>query len=302
MKKLTTERFNQATQFMKDKTRKLERSIYQYEFEEGPFSNVLIELRKYQNTDGGFGHGLEPDLRCMESSALATTRALEILHLSPQKDEEQTEMIRKALRFFENTYNAHRNGWDIIPKEAEQSPRAIWWNYGAFADHWGNPSADILSYCIDYQYIYEIDQLEDHINYSIDYLVNRCELNEMHELFCFIHLFEKFNKAQKLKIEDTMHVFLDNCVSINPENREGYGATPLSVVSSPSSQYYKRYAEFIPAELDELIEQQGEDGSWAPNWTWYQFEEEWLIAKEEWKGIITLNALRTLRNFNRIEL
>lgn len=25
------------------------------------------------------------------------------------------------------------------------------------------------------------------------------------------------------------------------------------------------------------------------------------LAKEEWKGILTLNALRTLRNFKRIE-
>lgn len=300
MRKLTAERFNQATHFMKNKTRNLERAIFQFEFENGPYSAVLKELRTYQNTDGGFGHGLEPDLRCKESSALATTRALEILQLSPQKDEEQIEMIRKALLFFENTYNTDRYGWDIIPKEAEQSPRAIWWNYGAFADHWGNPSADIVSYFIEFQSVYKSDKLEDYINYAMDYLVSKCDLQEMHELFCYLHLFEKLNETQRLNIEDTLHVFLDNCVSMNPENREGYGATPLSVVNSPSSWYYKKYAAVIPVELDELIDQQGEDGSWTPNWTWYQFEEEWLIAKEEWKGIITLNALRTLRGFNRM--
>ncbi|MGM1048023.1 MAG: hypothetical protein ACQEXX_18035 [Bacillota bacterium] len=303
MKKLTPQSFDKAKQFMKEKARKLERSIYEYEFEDGVYSDVLNELREYQNSDGGFGHGLEPDLRCKQSSALATTRALEILQLSPQmqRDEEQAKMIMKTLRFFEDTYNADRCGWEIIPKEADQSPRAIWWNYGAFADHWGNPNADIVSHFIDFQSMYEIDKLEDYVNYSIDYLVNRCDLKEMHELFCYLHLFEKLNEAQKLKIEDTLHVFLDNCVSIDLDNREGYGATPLSVLNSPSSRYYTKYADVIPAELDELIDQQSEDGSWAPNWTWYQFEEEWLIAKEEWKGIMTLNSIRTLRNFNRIE-
>ena len=300
MKKLTMQSFDRATQFMKQKARRLERSIFQFEFENGPFSAVLKELRTYQNTDGGFGHGLEPDLRCEQSSALATTRALEILQLSPHRDEEQSKMILEALRFFENTYNVDRCGWDIIPKEADQSPRAIWWNYGAFADHWGNPSADIVSYFIDFQSVYKSDQLEDYINYAIDYLVSRCDLKEMHELFCYLHLSEKLDETQNLKIEDTLHIFLDNCVSVNPDNREGYGATPLSVVNSPSSRYYKKYAEVIPVELDELIDQQGEDGSWTPNWTWYQFEEEWLIAKEEWKGVMTLNSLRTLRGFNRM--
>ena len=50
-----------------------------------------------------------------------------------------------------------------------------------------------------------------------------------------------------------------------------------------------------------LTENQGEDGAWEPNWSWYQFEEVWPSAKEEWKGVLTLNALRTLRNFDRIE-
>lgn len=68
---------------MLQRARNLERSLFRYEFENGSFTDVLIELSRYQNEDGGFGHGLEPDLRCKESSALATTRALEILRLRP---------------------------------------------------------------------------------------------------------------------------------------------------------------------------------------------------------------------------
>jgi hypothetical protein len=72
-------------------------------------------------------------------------------------------------------------------------------------------------------------------------------------------------------------------------------------MDSPNSPYYKKYKNMLPLELDLLVETQGEDGAWEPNWTWYQYDEVWPLAKEEWKGILTLNALRTLRNFKRIE-
>ena len=41
--------------------------------------HILDELRKFQNNDGGFGHGLEPDWRSSESSALCTSIAFQIM-------------------------------------------------------------------------------------------------------------------------------------------------------------------------------------------------------------------------------
>ena len=64
-------------------------------------------------------------------------------------------------------------------------------------------------------------------------------------------------------------------------------------MDSPDSPYFAKYRELLPLELDELIGNQGEDGAWEPNWSWYQYEEVWPLAKEEWKGVLTWNALRT---------
>lgn len=73
------------------------------------------------------------------------------------------------------------------------------------------------------------------------------------------------------------------------------------VVKSPESRYYAKFAEVIPVDLDRMIEEQEENGSWAPNWEWGRFNDIWENeAKVEWKGVLTLNALRTLKNFNRI--
>jgi hypothetical protein len=297
MEVLTKDNLKSAITFLKTKARKLEKSIFEYEFESKPYSAVLDELRIFQNQDGGFGNGLEPDLRCKESSALATTRALEILHMN----NESIDLMKRSLNYLEGTFNPELFGWDIIPKEAELSPRAVWWKYGVFRGNWGNPNADIICSFMDYRNEYTLSNLNSLIDYAIENLMHKCDLTEMHELFCYLHLSERLDDDRKVIIIEKLNSFMDNCISINTDDRNGYGATPLQVVDSPKSSYYDKYLELIPLELDNLINQQSEDGSWEPNWSWYQFEEEWLTAKEEWKGILTLNALRILRNFKRIE-
>lgn len=298
MQVLTRENYTLAIQFMKERARKLERSIYEYEFEHQPFSAVLEKLAAYQNSDGGFGHGLEPDLRCEASSALATTRALEILGLCPA---ESVEMARKALSYLASTFRPELSGWDMIPLIAEQSPRAIWWKYGVFRDNWGNPNADIAGYFMDYRDVHPYERLDELVAFAIRYLHEQCDLTEMHELFCYLHFAERLDGGQQAQIAERLEVFLDNCISLNLEERSGYGATPLQVVDSPRATYYEKYKQLIPAELDSLIQEQTEEGAWEPSWLWHQYEDVWLAAKEEWKGVITLQALRTLRNFDRIE-
>lgn len=298
-KLLEPSRFEAARQFMKRRARPLERAVYEHEFESGSESEVLKELAEFQNPDGGFGRGLEPDLRCKESSALATTRALDILEGMPPSDE-KLATARKALGYLIRTYREDRNGWDIIPPEAENAPRAVWWTYGVFADHWGNPNADIVAFFLDYRAQVPFGKLEELVCYALDYVQHRCDLTEMHEMFCFLRLIERLDEAQRGAVDETMRRFLDRCVVSDPQKREGYGAEPLQVADKPEARYYGKYAGSISRELDALIDGQREDGAWAPNWTWHQYEEEWPQAMQEWKGILTLQSLRTLRNYRRL--
>jgi hypothetical protein len=56
-----------AETFIWDTARLLDRHRYALQFADGPAEPVLAALAGYQNPDGGFGHGLEPDLRCPSS-------------------------------------------------------------------------------------------------------------------------------------------------------------------------------------------------------------------------------------------
>lgn len=52
---------------------------WSYHFEQGSVQDVLKVLACYQNPDGGFAYGLEPDLRSEESNPMSTLVALRLL-------------------------------------------------------------------------------------------------------------------------------------------------------------------------------------------------------------------------------
>jgi hypothetical protein len=71
----------------------LEHRLYATLFEGAPASGVVEALRGYQNEDGGFGHGLEPDKRCPASQPLDVQVALETLVAAGTSD---AAMLQRA--------------------------------------------------------------------------------------------------------------------------------------------------------------------------------------------------------------
>lgn len=303
VKKLSKVRLERAGQFLCTEARALERAWYQYEFENGSDEAVWKELLAFQNEDGGFGQGLEPDLRCKASSALATTVALQHASLLPPSEWKET-MIKDCFRYFAQTYQADKWGWEIIPQEADQEPRANWWNYSEHSEHWGNPNAEILAYLLSYGHNAndELRSLSSKLlDYALIYLQETCTRHEMHELFCFLRLYDELPAHAQKAVAEPMKQFVMQSVVSNPEDRNGYCAVPLQVAASPTTRFYSLFAEAIPHDLDQLIDEQSEQGTWGPNWAWGRYEEQWRAAKQEWTGIITLQNLRILKAYGRIE-
>ena len=73
------ERIVAARSFMAAHARVLDRRRFELLFGEGDAESVLDALRAYSNPDGGFSHGLEPDLRAPESQPVAAFHAFEVL-------------------------------------------------------------------------------------------------------------------------------------------------------------------------------------------------------------------------------
>ena len=75
-----------AADFLARQARLLEQRLYATLFEGAPAAGVVEALRGYQNDDGGFGHGLEPDKRCPASQPLDVQVALETLSAAGTSD------------------------------------------------------------------------------------------------------------------------------------------------------------------------------------------------------------------------
>jgi hypothetical protein len=298
MKQFTKGQFLKARKFMLEKARKVDRALYLFEFENGSKEDVLMELKTYQNQDGGFGNGLEPDFRCSDSSALASTVGMQ--YLSRVNADEEDEILNNAIAYFIQSYQPELHGWEKVPPEVESAPRAPWWNYQKAEADWGNPNAEILGYFYEYKKLMPESMLSELTDHAISHLQGLQEY-EFHELLCYLRLAEKAPHVSRREMTFHLDAFVNKCIIRNPEDWIGYGLQPTGVIQSPSSRYYPLFAESVEQNLDFIIEQQTDDGSFAPAWSWGQYDDIWLLAKEEWKGWITLEKLRLLREFNRIE-
>jgi hypothetical protein len=109
MTKLSREKFYKARDYIKKQARPLERRLFEFHFEGGPAEAALAILATYQNQDGGFGRGLEPDIRMDASAPVPSGMAFEILR--ELKVAPDHPLIRRGVQYFLDTYNSERKLW-----------------------------------------------------------------------------------------------------------------------------------------------------------------------------------------------
>jgi hypothetical protein len=87
---LKPEQIDKAKRYVFSQGRLLERQLFAYFFANGTKQACQKALLAYQNDDGGFGNGLEPDLSCPDSGMIGAETALYTLELLDNRDEESS--------------------------------------------------------------------------------------------------------------------------------------------------------------------------------------------------------------------
>ncbi|NIK78488.1 hypothetical protein FHS15_003626 [Paenibacillus castaneae] len=293
---MSTEHYEQAVHFLKEKARPLEKAVFEHEFEGASAEAVLRELSAYQNADGGFGRALEPDIRLEGSSVLATTVALQ--HLVRLKATSQSSIVQSAIRYLVETYHTSQpNGWDIVPPEVDSAPRAPWWNYNAKHDGWGNPAIEIVGYFHTYPDRVPANLLDEVTQHAIIYINEKSSRKDFHELLNCLRFAALVPPSVLSEIKPALDEMVNNCVTTDPTQWDSYCLMPVQVAESPVSLYYNELSDVVIKNLSHLLSKQEADGSWSPPWGWGQFEDVWPKAELEWKGVLTLEALRRLQAY-----
>jgi len=305
MKKLSKIIFEQLNRYMDTEARPLEKSIFNYYFNDSSGDNILDSLEAFQNTDGGFGKGIEPDFKLIKSSPMATTIGLRYLSKLDNSDRAQN-MIAKAVEYLETTFDSNRNGWYSVPSNVNNYPHAPWWefrndiNMTVIDYSWGNPTAELIGYVYKYKkYLNNLD-IYSLRNYAITNLNKRTEFNSEHEIISYIHMYNALDEEFSSQIVDTLKLAVSKLVNINQSEWINYVPTPLKFINLDSKNFFGIECKYIDQNLDYVIERLEEDGKILPTWQWDKYLEEWEFAKSEWMGILTLEALLSLLKFSRI--
>ena len=304
MKKLTQAAFQSAKNFIMDHGRALDQRRFEFHFEAGSANAVLTELASYQNDDGGFGNSLEPDIRTSASSAIATTVGFQILR--EIRASANHPLVRKGIEYFVATHDASRGVWPIIPSEVQEAPHAPWWNYQSSAETFGqfliNPRAEIVGYLHEFSDGGPTQLLKPLTATLLAHLYSLSDKMEMHDILCFARLAETETLPNREEVWETLARAAASHIARSPAQLTGYVLKPLWLVSSPKSPLATEFKDEVEMNLDFEIEGQGEDGSWSPNFSWGdQYPETWQIAKKEWQSRFTVETLKTLKDFGRIE-
>jgi len=125
----------------------------------------------------------------------------------------------------------------------------------------------------------------------------------MHDLLCLLHLAETPFVPATLREAAMEYVRWAGPVIVarDPQAWTGYGLQPLMLAPRVDSLMEPLLSEALSANLDFVINRQGADGAWPPNWNWMGlFPEDWPQAELEWKGVLTLQTLLTLRSYGRL--
>ncbi|WP_313340736.1 hypothetical protein [Sedimentibacter sp.] len=308
MLKLSNECFNKVSYLLKNEARDLEKYLYEYHFQGGSSKNIIKELKKYQNDDGGFGKALESDFRQPDSSPMATSIGIRILS-EIEETEDTKNIIKSACKYFELTFNEKRSGWYALNKEVNKYPHAPWWHYDVekgmtvIDKNWGNPSAEILAYLYKYRNYTNLLDINYLIEYAIKYIEDKKVFESDNELFCYIKLFEILPEDIKSQLKNRISCGISQVIEYNRENWKDYVPLPLDFVSSPEKEKFGVINSKINENLDyyvELIE--GNEGSLInPPWGDSYYQGSLKPAYNEWKGVLTLKILKRLDNYNRIE-
>ncbi|MCA9881850.1 MAG: hypothetical protein KC708_02725 [Anaerolineae bacterium] len=303
MKHLTKSAYQKAISYIKNHARPLEKARYAFYFEDGVIADILSALADFQNADGGFGHGLECDLRLADSSVIATTVAFQCF--TEFKIPGDHPMVVNACQYLMATYDAAHANWPIIPPNISDAPHAPWWAYrDDRIDNLVNPRAEIVGYLNAYPEHFPATLREQLTQAVVDYLFEQPDELEMHDLYCYLRLWQSNSLPSDVsaRMGTKLNRIVDKTVDRSRDNWQDYSLNPLAVAPGPDSPFAERFREEIDQNLDYIIETQGEDGAWLPNWSWgEQWPDAWAQAQREWGGIITLGNLRTLQSFGRID-
>jgi hypothetical protein len=288
---MNTPDFSAAAAFVAANARVLDRRRFERLFEDGPAAPVRDAVAAYRNDDGGFGHALEPDCRAPGSQPAAAAMALSIMDQTGAWDE---DLVRGACDWLAAVAPAE-GGAAFVEATLAGWAHAPWW-----VPEEGHPASLVATGMIAGT-LHARGVSHPWLDGATEVMWNRIAkmdepgAYEMFGVLAFLQHVPDRERAREVFGRVGPLILERNMVALDPEAPgEVHGV--LSFAPEPDSLARVLFDDAtIQAHLDHLAQGQKDDGGWTFNWP------AWSPAAElDWRGFLTVDALRALRANGRL--
>jgi hypothetical protein len=281
--------FDAAAAFIAANARVIDRRRFDRLFGGGDAEPVRDAVAAYRNHDGGFGHGLEPDCRAPGSQPPAVEMAFRIMDEADAWDD---ALVRGACDWLASVAPADGGAAFVEagPLALGDWPHAPWWVPEA-----GHPASLVPTGLIagtlhrrgaDHPWL---DRATEVMWTRIGALAEPGAY-DMFGVLRFLQYVPDRDRAREAFGRVGPLILERNLVALDPESA-GEVHSPLDFAPEPDSLARSLFDDAtIKAHLDHLAHAQREDGGWTFNWP------AWSPgAERDWRGFLTVDALRVLR-------
>lgn len=282
-----------AKRFIYDDARLLERHRLAALFDDGPSGRVLDALRPYRNDDGGWGHALEPDLRGPDSQVSSAMSALEVLaELGTAADPAVAPLVTETADWLASVALPDGRVPHVLPSGAGY-PAAPWMR---------EPSDNgLLTYAIA-GHLWELGVNHPFLDAATAWCWAQVEGDALLQggytvafAVQFLDAVPEPDRAAAAieRIRPTLRA--DGTIPIEG-GQDDEKLMPLELSPRPGAPSRALFSSGqISAELDRLEQEQLDDGGWDFHFL------HWSPGQSvEWRGIVTLGALHSLRLHGRL--
>lgn len=300
MLKLSREAFRKAAVFIRENARPVDKALFEFEFRDGSIEFAAQELARYQNADGGFGHGIEPDMRLRASSPFATSVGIQYC-IALGLDTE-SPIVEAAIKYLVSTYDRAHDYWVHSYEDVNNEPHAPWWHVDTLAppieEKWPNVSAENVGYLNRFSEHVPPDLLTQANARAKRNLESSDTIPALYDFMCWQrahpYLPEPIKSLALRKLGRTAEAVVDSLKDTKGEIRIFW------LAPHPTSPLM-RFPEIVYSLFDAEITAQKDDGGWWPTWNWGQYDDVWPMAEREWAGKMTAKCLIVLKRHGLIE-
>lgn len=275
-----------AERFIYSSARLLDRHRMAVVLHDAPLAPVLRALAAYRNPDGGYGHALEPDVRGPYSETTSTLHALEILDELDALGHPLADVADWVAGVAEPD-----GGVPFVLPTAAGYPLAAW-----MVPDGGSHLTFGLAALLGAAGV-RTDWLDRADEWCWQRLRHVEDLNAYWLKYALGFLDHSADADRAVQVIETLRALLrpDGSVPV-PGGTADETLTALALSPRPAARSRALFTdEQISICLDELEAGQQDDGGWRFDWA------AWSPAQaDEWRGLVTLKAVQTLRANGRL--